>query len=90
MKDNNTNENPYRVLVMELLNRNFLEYDNHLTTNVYFEIIVRYADYFKDSGKFLGTTVGWFFSDKGMRHQMKAIASNSVNMFVRLTDKFKH
>jgi len=52
-----------------------LEYDCHLTTNHFFEVIVRYAEFFKTNEIFLATVVNWFFSPQGIRHGTKAISS---------------
>ena len=90
LRDKHTQENPFYVLVQRLLTLNFLDYDCHLTTDAYFETIVRYADYFKGNHQFYSSVVAQFFSDRGIRHGTKAIASQSLNQFLRLTEKYRH
>lgn len=51
---------------------------------------MRYAEFFKDNAQFLTTTVGWFFAKQGIRNESNAIASQAVNLFLRLTEKFRH
>ena len=76
--------------MQKLLSKDFLSYDNHLTTNLFFDTVVRYADYFKDNVQYLTTAVQWFFSERGIRHPSRAIASHAVNLFLRLMEKFRH
>ena len=47
-RERQTGSSPYVMLVTKLLNINFLAYDSHLTTNEYFECMVRYSVFFKD------------------------------------------
>jgi len=61
-----------------------------MTTNHFFEVIVRYAEFFKENENFLATVINWFFSSHGIRNPIKAIASQAVNLFLRLTEKFRH
>ena len=90
LRDRNSPDNPYCRLVHQLLEHNFLEYDCHITTNHFFEVIVRYAEFFKENENFLATVVNWFFSSQGIRNPTKAISSQAVNLFLRLTEKFRH
>ena len=76
------------ILVQHLFSRNFLEYNHHLTTVPFFEAIVKYVNYFKDSEQFLLTVLQCFFSIQGIRHPTKAIASPSVHHFSKLIDKY--
>ena len=89
-RDKSSSENPYFNLVSTLLGINFLGYNDFLTTVPLFECIVRYADYFKTSEQFLQTVTGWFFSDSGIKHRTKAIASHAVNHYLRLIEKYKN
>ena len=63
----------------QLFSQNFLEYNDHLTTGPFLEIVVKYANYFKDNEQFLITALGWFFSTQGIRNRTKEIASHAVN-----------
>lgn len=62
-REQSSDDNPYFALISHLFGRNFLEYDNHLTTVPFFEAIVKYANYFRDNEQFLTTVLGWFFSN---------------------------
>lgn len=88
-RDKNSPENPYCSLIQQLLGHNFLEYDFHLTSNLFFEMIVRYSDFFKDSANFFTTAINWFFSPQGARNGTKAIASQAINLFLRLMQKIR-
>lgn len=88
-RDKNAPNNPYCALIQQLLGHNFLEYDCHLTSNLFFELIVRYSDYFKDNAHFFSTAINWFFSDKGARNGTKAVASQAINLFLRLMQKLR-
>ena len=61
-----------------------------MTTLLFFEAVVRYADFFKDNAQFFAQAIQWFFSVQGIKHGSKAIASPALNLFLRLTEKFRH
>ena len=78
------------MLVQKLLSKDFLSYDFHLTTNLFFDTLVRYAEFFKANEQYLTTAVQWFFSEQGIRSPSRAIASHAINLFLRLMEKFRH
>ena len=49
LRDKASEQNPYCMLVQKLFQVDFLSYDCHLTTNLYFETIVRFGDYFQSN-----------------------------------------
>ena len=51
--------------------------------------MVRYGDYFQANQEFFNYSITRFFSDRGIKHNEKAIASNSLNQFLRLIEKYK-
>ena len=61
-RERQTDNSPYVMLVTKLLNINFLAYDCYLTTNEYFECMVRYSVFFKEDAQFFATVIQKFFS----------------------------
>lgn len=51
--------------------------------------MVRYGDYFQANDEFFNYSITRFFSERGIKHQEKAISSNSLNQFLRLIEKYK-
>ena len=52
LRHKSTEDNPYFVLVRNLFSKEFLSHNNHLTTNIFFETMVRYGDYFNTNEQF--------------------------------------
>lgn len=77
-KEKPKDDNPYLYLVRMLTKIDFLAYDNHLTTNCYFETLVRYSFYFANQEDFYEYITNQVFSPKAIKSKKKSINSQAT------------